>query len=213
MLLSAARLRVLKLVDDAAADVYDTSEVADALLSGQVETWRIAQGAGPNIFNTTTTFTSSAAGVVDLTSVKPARILNVSSLLNGARMNVRAFRIEEAPSNYATSVALSILHVPDAVFPAAEPSAFVWGNSGIATSTEALLNSLMILIAALELKPKEAELLAGLQARKDEKEELVASLTSVPGWAVHPMDISGGLGRIASYGYIMTAPHTLQLVI
>jgi len=211
MLLSAARLRVAKLVDDVEGVVYDATEIDDALLTGQAEAWRAALSASPNIFNQTANFSSTSAGVVNLTSVRPQRLLNVSAILNGVRTSVRPVRVETAPTDYRTIVALSILYVEDVVFPAAA-SDFIWGHASISPSISALLDSLMISIAALELKPKENERIAGLAERKAEKEQKVLELISVPGWAVHPVDAFASRGRTAPFGYIVTSPHTLQLV-
>jgi hypothetical protein len=213
MLLSEARTRALKMVDDAPADKYDTTEVADALRVAQGEVWGLVLSSGSNVFNTQASFSSSGVGVLDLSSVAPRRLVSVSQYLSGSRLTVRPARLDEGPSNLALATTLSVVYVPDVTFPAGEGNAFVWGGTTIAESIRVLLDSLLVGIAALELKPKEGEVNKGLQQRVDEKRAAVLELVSVPGWSVMPLDsMAGGRVSRASFRYVVTGPHTLQLV-
>lgn len=209
-ILSAMRLRARNLVNDVDEDLFDDTEIDDALSVGQAEAWRIAQRGASNIFNVTGSFPSTSAGIVDLTSVKPTRIDSITHVDNGGRFAVSPVRFDQARRNHEQVVTLSIVYVPDVTFPTDAANPFVWAHANVLPSAIALLDGLTVSIAALELKPKENEVLAGLQKRKEDKERALDEMLSVPTWRVFPL--GEGCAPLAQFGYYPVNPSSLQLV-
>lgn len=209
MILSEGRTRLAKMLDDAANDRWDSTEIDDALKSGQLEAWQVAINGGDRSYNVEAAFSATAAGLVDLTSVKPKRIVSVYQFTNGERLLVEPIRFEEAPSNLALAAALRIVYVPTVSFPASAGAAFIWGHADIET---ALLDELMLLIAFSALKPKDAER-DHFAERRVKLEQKVEEGPSGAQWSVLPLDsLSSNRQRHAAFGYVSTAPHKLQLV-
>lgn len=210
MLLSEARTQVAQLVDDEAAEKYSTTEIDNALKTAQLETWQHAVGSGSNAFNVDAAFTSTSAGVVDLSSVAPRRIVSVAHVVSTRRLKVQPVRFDDSPQDHASAESLRIVYVPKVTFPASAGTAFTWGHANIDTS---MFDQLMSVIAASHLKIKESEVNAMMERRKDELRALVLETLSIPTWTVVPLDsLAGRSNGSADFSYVMTAPHTMQLV-
>jgi hypothetical protein len=203
--LSAARTRVARLVDDEAAAVYTTAEIDDALTTAQAEVMRLAVSSGSNVFTAEAAVTTTSAGTADLSSLRPLQIEHVALSAGGARYTIRPARYVDAPANHLATEQLLVAYVASPIFPASEGALFVWGAADYP-----LLDQLMCVLAASELKVKEGEQLAGLEKRKEELVGQVASTLHMPGWAVAPL--AWARRRPAHLRYLMTGPETLQLV-
>lgn len=218
MLLSEARTKVLKLLDDESGARYDAdgskSEVDTALKTAQGEAWTEAVSAGANLFQTEAAFSSSSAGVVDLSSITPRRIVNVALANGTTRLAVLPVRLDDVLTTYASIVTLRVAYVPGVTFPAGAGSSFVWGSASVAADVVAPIEALMCAIAASDIAPKDATVNALLERRKDELRASIRKLASVPGWTIMPLGAPTGRSKRAAFGYVTgTAPHTLQLVV
>lgn len=215
MILSEAKVRLAKAVDDVDNDSYDATELTDALKSVHGEAWTTALSGPRKYFRTTATVPASAAGVVDLTAYAPRKLIAVSQIQGQGRLFVMPARPEEAPFTYKLGASLEVVYIPDVVFPAADGTAFVWGTAAAMPSLSLQLDGLLIALAAQELKTKKNEVLAGLQARVDAKRQGVIDAIPSTSWSSLPLDSwTARRGRhTAPFKYIETAPHTLQLVL
>jgi hypothetical protein len=218
MLLSEAQTKVLKLLDDESGVRFDAAndkaEVNIALKSAQGEAWTEAVSAGANLFMQEAAFTSSTAGAVDLTSVIPRRIVNVTQVSGTTRLAVLPVRLDDVLATLASAVTLRVAYIPGVTFPALVSDPFVWGSSSVAADVQAPLSNLMCAIAAGDLAPKDAAVNAMLERRKEELRASIRKLMSVPGWSVIPLGGATGRTKRASFDYCAgTAPHTLQLVV
>lgn len=209
MLLSEGRSRVRRFTDSVNDPRFSDADIDDALKTAQLEAWQFAVAQGTRIFQLEASVTTSGQGVADLTTIKPIDIINVSLFSGSTRLVVSPCRHDEAPTFVTSALTLKIVYVPRVSFPAGPSSAFVWGTAAI-TSTDTM-DSLMCAIAASELKVTEAEVNAGLEARKNELKVSVASQLSIPGWSVRPLDSFTVGDRDAGMSWLMTAPDTLQL--
>src|SRR5689334_13195996 len=127
MLLSEARTRTLNLVDDADGVKYPGStEVDDALGTAQEEVYHLLIGGGANLFTQEAAISSSAAGVVDLTTIKPLKLVNLAESVSGGRLTINPARFYEAPITATGALALLIAYVARPVFPASASTAFAW---------------------------------------------------------------------------------------
>jgi hypothetical protein len=212
--LTQARTALLELVDDEDGVRFNAdglfTTVDRALKTGQKEAWKRAFGSGTNTIHTKGTFTSSSAGVVDLTSVKPKRLVNVAYATGGQRLNVKPVRWEAAPTDYRSAVSLEVVYVPAVSFPASGAASFVWVNANVEGE---VFEELMLFLAAGSLLPKEAVNNPTWKERKQELIEAVEAEVSVPSWSVMPLDaFAKRQQRRAPFSYVVTGPHTLQLV-
>lgn len=214
MLLSEARTKVLALIDDDNTRFNGDglfTEVDDALLTAQKEVWQSAVASGCSLFEQETTVPTNASGVADLTTIKPLRIVNVAQILSGVRWLLEPSRLDQAPANAAIVITLAITYVPRLSFPSAPGNPFVWGHANITDTS--LFDKLMCAIAASELKIKDNEQNTALEKRKDELRAAVTEMISAVSWSAIPMDQFSQDRNLAIYGYVMTAPDTLQLVL
>ena len=211
--LTTIRSRVLALLDDAGCEKYNTdalfTDVDAALVTAQLEVFQVAAGAS-DIFAQEASVTTTAAGVGDLTSIKPLRLMNVALAYGVGRLNILPARFDEAPMNYPGIQTLKVRYVARPVFPTPATD-FVWGHVNV-TST-ALLEQLMCVKAGADLKVKEGEINKVIEKRIVELRDAVLSTFSAPGWSVMPIDAYGRSRRNSGLRYIMTAPDTLQLVV
>lgn len=215
MLLSEARARVLRLVDDDSSK-YNVdglfTDIDDALKTAQIETWQTAVASGNSIFVIEAPLTTGATGIGDLTTIKPMKLVNVA-LKNGTqRLTVPPARFDEAPTNAGAGLILAIAYVPRVAFPSASGNPFVWASANIADLSP-LLDKLMCVIAASELKIIENEDNNGMERRKTELRLAVSEMLSIPSWSVLPLDGFSAERRGSGFAYVMPAPDTLQLVL
>lgn len=208
--LTDARTRVGFLLDSEIGIRFTNTDIDAALASAQYETLLHAVTAGANIFTKTGTVTTSTAGVADLSTLAPLKVVNVVYKSGSTKLQVVPSRQADVIQDYQAAVSLTVTYVPRPSFPASGAANFVWGSSTINLPP---LDDLMCVIAASHLKATDAEQNVVLDARKAELKGTVASLINIPGWSVMSMDSSlraiGGRG--AGFVYVMTGFDTLQL--
>ena len=215
MLLSEARTQAYNLVDDAGRIRFDSDgafvEVDAALSAAQLEVWSVVSAVAPQNYATEATITSTSLGVVSLTTQNPIRILGLAYSANGSRFSVLPARFTQSPSNVSAGYTLSLLYVPRVTYPSAAGNAFVWGASAIAPT--AVLDRLMVYIAASELLIKDGEVNKALENRKIELRRVLDEEWAASSWSVLPLDGYCGNGiQNAPFSYMQTAPNQLQLV-
>lgn len=216
--LTTARARLPKYVDDKDGDKYDSTEIDDALKTGQTQAWTRALSGPRKYLKLVVNKSSDGNGLVDLTTQHPRKVVAVSYLQNQMRLQVMQARIEEAPFTYKQIFPLEIYYLPDVSFPALAADSFVWGDATLMPSLVTALESLMILYAAQYLKPKENERLGGMADAIAKAEESVDDAIPSSSWTTIPADSysrHGGAGSRtkAPFKYIEAGPHKLQLVL
>lgn len=207
--LTLARTRVRTLVDDpivtASAGVrYTNDDVDDALKTAFFEVYGIATDGGSNLFQVEGQVTASGTGLASLTTLAPKRVVAAAIQQGANRIQVPAMRTIDVSTLYQRSETLVVTYVPRVVFPVNPGDSFIWGQ---ATIDLPQLDKLMIAIAASELKIVDAEVLQGLEKRKEELVAAVMSLGSSPSWTVLPMTPP----RRDVVRYLMTGFDQLQL--
>lgn len=216
MILTEALRRTRKLLDDVDVKKYDdTDDITPALQTAQGEAWTYAlSGSGKKYFKLTAAVNSSNLGVVDLSALKPRKIIAVSYIQASGRLFVMPARMEEGPIDYTGAVTpLSIVYFPDVAFPAAGANPFVWASATAMPSLVAQLDQLVCLLAAAELKPVEGEKTAGLAERIEAKKQAVEDAFPSSSWSSIPVDeLAASRRQRAPFRYIETGPHALQLV-
>jgi hypothetical protein len=215
MSLTTARSTIERMVDDADGEKYNrdglNTELDFALTTAQAEVWQSVVNAGSNIFNVETSLTTSSAGVADLTSLRPIKLLNVAvTAAAGQRLTVPPIRIDQAPINNASTWTLMITYVGRCSFPANPGDPFVWGSAGIDVTT--LFDTLTCSIAASQLLIKEGIQNPALEQRKTELRAAVQQTLSVPTWSVMPLDQFVRSRFMSGMYYILTSVDHLQLV-
>lgn len=214
MLLSEAKTRVAKGLDDVDADKYDLTEISDGLRAAQGEAWVAALEGALDYLKTTATPSSSSAGVVDMSAFTPRQLLSVSYVLSTQFMVVMPMRMEQAPIAYPSAQPLSIRYIPDVAFPIDDAHAFVWGGATVMPSVAAQLDALTVMIATRDLKTKSGEKLPGLDDVIAQKKQAIIDSFPSASWSAVSRDEMAGRGRTkAPFQYIETGPHTLQLVL
>jgi hypothetical protein len=214
MILSDARTRLLRLVDDDGSRwnaAGDNAELDDALKTAQEEVWLRLIESGAGIFEQEAAISSSSAGVVDLTTLKPIKIVALSLVASTSRLLIEPCRMDTSPTNAPGIRTLLITYVPRVSFPANAGAAFVWGHANV-TAT-AIYDKLMCAIAASELKIKDGETNKALETRKTELLDAALRTIDIPDWTVMPLDEFSDDDRGSGLEYVATAPDTLQLVI
>jgi hypothetical protein len=218
MLLSEARTKVLKLLDDEDGARYDaaadSSELDIALKSAMGEAWTQAIANGADLFVQEASFSSDSTGLVDLSASKVRRIDNVAQIISTTRLTVPCVNLSDIVNTMASVVTLKIAHIPGVTYPSAAGNAFVWGSSTLADDVAAPLNNLMCTLAACDLAPKDENLTKALQNRKDDLRSTLRLLASAQGWSVTPLGGLSGRSKRASFAYVAgIAPYKLQLVL
>jgi hypothetical protein len=218
LILSEARTKTLKLLDDEDGSRFDaagdSTELDIALKSAMGEAWTFAVSNGADLFVTESSFSSDSTGLVDLSSVKVRRIDNVAQIIGTTRLTVPCVNLSDVVNTMAQVVTLKIAHIPGVTFPTAAPNAFVWGSSTLADDVAAPINNLMCAIAATDLEPKRAQRSAALGERKNDLRAALKALSSSQGWSVTPLGGLSGRSKRASFAYVAgIAPYKLQLVL
>lgn len=213
MLLSDARIRVRRLVDDIDSVFFADAEVDDALSVAQEECLLLAVGSGWTGLSQEADLTSSAAGAIDLTTLNPLKVTSVSEFQPGSlvSMPIQASRRAFGAIHAAASVQVRVTYVPRASFPANPAAHFVWGVAALNGHLR-ILDQYMCVVAASALKVDEGAENKGLERRKAELRESVLSQLSTPSITVMPFS-AGMRGLRSQFQYISSGPFSLQLVL
>jgi len=212
MLLSEARARVLRHLDDDGSrynEANDYAEIDFELRSAQQEAWQLAISAAPQAFQVEGTATASA-GAVSLTSLAPQVITSVVIYDGGARLKVPQVLFQTAPQNYTGSHSLRITYVPRVSFPASAGAAFTWGSR---TTGGDMLDALTCALAAQALIVRSAKPNPQLDARIERLERSVRETLSPSAWSVLPLDAYAVAPMDSGLGYILTGEDALRLVV
>lgn len=207
MTLAQARVRLSRMLDDVDVESYDADEIDDGLKIGQKEAWDVAVSTGSTALKVTGSFTSTSGGVVDLSSVKPKRLVAVWEWSQDTRTLVLPARLDDLPAHHAVSETLLISYVPSVFFPEDDVDSFIWGHASVETEQ---LDELMLLSAYAALKPKEGE----KDYFAERRLQVVQNVTNMPSphaWTSITL-ADWGHPSTADFAWLMTAPHTLQLV-
>ena len=103
---------------------------------------------------------------------------------------------------------LRVRHIPALSFPAADADAFVWGQSDVNLP---LLDDLLVLHAAAQLKVTDDEESRTLAGRIKAAEDALQVMLDRDGWSSAPLIAPGCYGD-PGLAYILTDATTLQLV-
>lgn len=211
--LAQARTRVRFLIDDADANpLVSDAEIDVALETALEEVWQRVVGTGVSCYTLYTDITSSGAGVVDLSSVKPLRIVNVAFKQGTIFLQVQASRTSDFIQTVSGPQPLRIWYVPRATFPALSSDPFVWSTAGISSAT---LDQLLCVIAAADVWVKTGEApLPSLELRKAELQKAIDEQVSIPTTTVAPLRVTRKFPthRYAGFQWARVAHDTLQLV-
>lgn len=213
MILTESRTRTRQYLDDEDATNarWSDTELDDKLKAAQNIAWRLVADRC-NLWTSETTVNTTSAGVADLSTIKPIRIVSVGISYAGiSRWRVPPARVVDGLTNVPVVQTLRIAYVPRPLFPTAPGNAFVWGaGAGAAFDTD-LLDAHICQLAASMLKVKDGEVNQGLEAAKQETRQHILDIASIPRFTAMPLD-AATRRRLAPYYWILTAPDTLQLV-
>jgi len=211
--LAQARTRVRFLIDDADANpLVSDAEIDVALATALEEVWQRVVGSGASCFTISADITSSQAGVVDMTALKPLRIVNVVYATGTIQLQVQPSRTSDYIQKVSGAQPLRIWYVPRATFPALSSDPFVWSTAAISSAT---LDQLLCVIAAADVWVKTGEPpLASLEQRKAELVKAVEQQVSIPDVTVAPLRVTRKFptNRYAGFQWARVGHDTLQLV-
>jgi hypothetical protein len=208
------RARTRRILDDSTSSTqeqrWSVADIDQVMPAAQSEAIDIVSHASDALV-VTSALTTTTAGVLDLTAVRPLRIVRVQLADSTLRLTVPPSRVGDETALEQSARPLIVSYVPGPIPPSADGDPFVWGASGLSLPQA---EELVCVLAALMLKPTEGEELAGLRRRRD---DLVASLTrssSVPSWVPMTLAKTGPYGRgyMAPFMWQMSGPSQLQLV-
>lgn len=220
--LAAARKRLLKLADDVdgarfnvdaedIATIASIAELDEALAVGQEEAWALAVSANRTLFMQEASVSSSSTGVVDLTTLKPMMPIDALNQVDGQmRLKITPMQLLQAPINVDGVKTLKVVYVARVTFPIAAATAFAWGHANVTLVKQ--IERLMLNIAAAELLITEGAPNPVLEKRRDELKLSLVSFLEGSGWSVIPFDDLAASTRESGYGFVQTAPDTLQIV-
>ena len=206
--LTAAETRVAQYLDDVADAVAATADIAAALAVEFPVVYKMAARAQPAKFAKETSITTTSAGVGDLTSLAPERILAVNYFSGSTRIPIPESSLADGPENALVSLTLKLHYLPGLTFPASGSTNFVWGQSSIDLPE---LDDLLCLRAASRLcvfLDEDNSQLEKLIARTERDLERISEPGA--GWRIMPLR---GRSRDSGYGWVKTDHVTLQLVI
>lgn len=211
--LTQARARVRFLIDDADANpLVSDAEIDVALATAQEEVWQRVVGSGVNVYTQHADISSSAAGVVNLSSLNPMKVVSVAWKSGNTFMQVPPSRPGDFIQTVAQVQALRVVYVPRATFPALAADPFVWATASISSPT---LDQLLCVVAAADVWVKTGEgPLASLEQRKAELQKSIDEQISIPGWSVAPLRATSRFPshRYAGFQWVMTGANQMQLV-
>lgn len=209
MTLAQAITRVRFLLDDNDANpLISDAEITTALQVGQEEVWQLVIDSGANVFFQTATISSPGTGVVDVSSIKPLKIVNVAQSVGVYTLQIPPCRPFDGWAPVLSALDVAIVYVPRATFPALAGDPFVWSQAAISMTT---LDQLLVHVAASQCWVRTGEPpLASLEKRKQELQDSVTSSINIPSWSVTPLDVAGS--RDSGMYWRRTSHDTLQLV-
>lgn len=212
MLLSQARTRVRTLADDTESVRWTDDEIDDVLGSALEEIIINAVSSGINLFEVTETFTVNGDGYVSLSSENPIKIIDVQQVAGNSRFKIspsrRKFMSSTVPG--LAGITLEVTYVPRPVFPATALDAFVYGSNF--SSSSKVIDNLICVVAASDLKITEGELNDGLERRKQELYLSLANTCLIPGSYVQPFSSSFSNRRGGGYKWIFQDGFKLVLI-
>lgn len=210
MTLAEARTQVSQLVDDEAQRKWATSEVDQALKFSISEIVAESLQNGSGLFLTTSTLSASSDGTIDLSSTPPFKIHSVAYLSGNQRLNVK-------PANRSGNYTFpSMAGIQFEVTLTAKPSLPATGAEDITFCVDGADNSVLeaylCVKAARHLKPKEGEVIQGLEIRHSELREMIKHLSSGP--SLTTIGFSGRLGGYSGiqYQWYQKNNQTIQIV-
>jgi hypothetical protein len=207
VLLSVARTRVKKYMDDVDGKVADSDTVLDAALEMAVHSVYLqASMWATQRFAKESDITTSAIGVGDLSTLDPVRIVAVNVSSGQQRLPVPALSLMDGPTNVLGVQTLKVLHVPKITFPTVSSDPIVWGQSSLDLP---ILDDLACLHAASHLTMLQDQGNKQLEARLKVLEEKAQGVLNFSTWRVMPLRSRSGDSGL---GYVMTDAVTLQLV-
>lgn len=198
--------RMSKYLDDVDNVDASTSEAQDALKTAHWETYLQASMWAPQRFQTETTVTTSSAGVGDLSSLDPVRILAVNEYASGTRYPIPAASLSDGPTNVSGVRTLKVLYLPALTFPSSGSAEFAWGQSGIDLP---FLDDLMCLKAAAKLTVFLDRQNKQLEREIEKATQQAQRLMNLSTWRVMPLR---GRSRKSGLAYVMTDAVSLQIV-
>lgn len=210
MTLAQAITRTRFLLDDTDANPLVTdAEITTALEVAQEEVWRLVVTSGANVFNQQATLSSSTAGVVDLSSIKPIDVVNVAIVVGNMRTQVRPVRVFDYAHAVLAVYSLAVTYIPRVTFPTLSSDPFVWSTAAISSTT---LDQLVCHIAASQCWVRTGDPPnAAIERRKDELLASIATIVSIPSWSATPLN-ERGTERDSGIFWVRTAHDQLQLV-
>jgi len=217
--LTNARARVLYILgDDVGGDLYNQdgtfAGIDASLVTAQLEVAQLAASCS-NLFVLEGTATTTVAGVADLTSLGVLELISVSQG-DGTAASLSRFDIPavspSAPRVYNVPVSIPLIVRYKALpsFPSNGGAVFVWGAASL-TAT-AMLDQLLVLKAASELKARENEENKVVERRIVQLTDAIKATMSQPSSTTLPQDMGGtGYRPGSSYSYRYNSPLPMQL--
>jgi hypothetical protein len=209
MTLAQAITRVRFLLDDSDANpLISDAEITTALEVGQEEVWQLVIDSGANVFYQTADIASPGNGVVDVSSIKPLKIINVAQVVGTYALQIPPCRPFDGFAPVLSAVNVRLVYVPRATFPALSSDPFVWSQAAISMTT---LDQLLCHTAAAQCWVRTGEPpLASMEKRRAELAASVTSSINIPSWSVSPLDDTGSTD--SGFYWRRTSHDTLQLV-
>jgi len=209
--LAEAKVRVARLLDDAAGARFDaTLDIERSLRTWQHEVMRHAVLQGAANLQATEQVTSSSAGVLDLTSLDPLTIISIAQVQGTRRLRVDPAQVRSVQYARAAVDTFEVVYVPRPAFPSSPSAAFLWGPDATSRPT---YDEALCVAAAASLKPIEGEEVPGLVRLRDELFASIANDPDMPACEVAPMRLSrrGRLGGRSGLVWYLRAPDTVQI--
>jgi hypothetical protein len=214
MLLSAARVRTYRFCDDADGSRHNedsaNTNVDAALVDAQLMVMQRAARVAPAWFALEAAISSASTGAVDLTTIKPLMILNLSLAASTSRGPIPEVRFDQGPTNLVGVQTLKIRYVARPTFPGSASTAFTWGHANV-TST-AIFDGLVCAYAAAELLITTGKPNSNLADFIERNETAIDEMDDGSSWSVQPLDGFPENSALPIMGYVRTAPDTIQLV-
>lgn len=210
MNVTQAIARVRRLLDDRDQNpLVSDADIRDSLVVACEEVWQTVVNSGADIYALSADVVSSSDGVVDLTTQLPLKIQGLSLVSGSMTIPVPAAQPGEG-SPITQSYTVRVSYLPRVVFPLVgeEADPIAWATEAIPSNT---LDQLLCVTAACDAWIMTGEPLN--KALTTRKEELLASVKTIPAVPSHSVLRIGGRGGRAPFAWTRgNAPNTLQLV-
>jgi hypothetical protein len=204
--LTQARALVQTYLDDEDSDLAATADIDQALEVAQNMVYLQAQSWATQRFAKEVSISTSAAGVADLGSYDPLRIVAVAQWNGASRDPIPAMSLSDGPTNVSGVRSLKVTYIPPLAFPSAGGNNFVWGQSSLDLP---LLDDLMCLHAAAHLNLIHDVENKQLDRRIAALEDKAQHILGFSQWRVMPLR---NRSQDSGLGYVMTDPVSLQIV-